>query len=92
MLLTTSREGTGIPELAAAIAAHQAWLAALPMDSPRRARRIERELDFVLRSRVAEQIERGLAAEIAALARRVSAGELTQWAAAEQLLGRLSVR
>ena len=91
MLLTNSREGEGIAELAEAIARHQSWLAALPADHPRRARRIERELSFVLRSRLAQAMETELAGPIAAAARRVLAGELSQWEAASQLLERLRI-
>jgi LAO/AO transport system kinase len=91
VLLANSREGEGIDELAETIADHQAWLAALPPDHPRRARRIERELSFVLRSRIAQAMETELADPIAAAARRVLAGELSQWEAASRLLERLRI-
>jgi LAO/AO transport system kinase len=91
VLALAAQQGTGVAELAAALAQHQAWLASLPADHPRRRQRLVRELAFVMRAQVSTLLDRALAGELDALAAQVLAGRLELWQAVEQLRARLRV-
>lgn len=87
VLATVAQTGTGLPELAEAIAEHRAWLDVNGELVRRRTRRARREIEAIavtaLRSRWAEV---GGRAELDALAAQVVAGESDPYAAADALL------
>lgn len=87
VLATVAQAGTGLPELAEAIAEHRAWLDTNGELVRRRTRRARREIEAIavtaLRSRWAEV---GGRAELDALAAQVVAGESDPYAAADALL------
>ncbi|SDD72520.1 methylmalonyl Co-A mutase-associated GTPase MeaB [Nocardioides lianchengensis] len=84
---TVARAGTGLDEVAAAIADHHAWLESTGELARRRTRRVRREIETIavtaLRSRWADL---GGRSELDALAERVVAGECDPYAAADELL------
>lgn len=49
-LALCAEDGSGVTELAAALAAHRDWLAALPAEHPRRLRRLRAELEYEVRA------------------------------------------
>ena len=85
VLAVSAASGDGIAGVVEQLDAHRAWLAGLPLDHPRRLRRMERELAFVVRSVIDGLIDGGLVAERRALAQQVQHGTLDFWAAVEQL-------
>lgn len=87
VLATVAQAGTGLPELAAAVAQHQAWLVDTGELARRRTRRARGEIEAIaltaLRSRWADLGRHG---DLDALAARVVAGESDPYAAADELL------
>lgn len=87
VLATVAQAGTGLPELAEAIAEHRTWLDANGELVRRRTRRARREIEAIavtaLRSRWAEV---GGRAELDDLAAQVVAGQSDPYAAADALL------
>lgn len=77
--------GAGTAELHAALEAHGDWLASLPEEHPRRRLRLARELNFVLKSQLADLLATGLAGRVDELATQVASGGLELWQAAETL-------
>jgi LAO/AO transport system kinase len=86
VLATVAQAGTGVPELAAAIAEHRAWLADTGELVRRRTRRARGEIEAIaltaLRSRWADVGQHG---DLDALAARVVAGESDPYTAADAL-------
>jgi LAO/AO transport system kinase len=87
IVATSAQAGTGLDDLAAAVAAHHDWLARSGELERRRTRRAREEIEAIavtaLRSRWAEV---GGRAELDGLAARVAAGERDPYAAADELL------
>lgn len=88
VVATVAQAGTGIDDLAGAVAEHHAWLAETGELARRRTRRARGEVEAIavtaLRSRWADV---GGRAELDVLAARVAAGECDPYAAADELLG-----
>ena len=88
---TVAADGTGIAEVAEAVAAHRGWLTATGELGRRRERRAADEIEQIalgaLRARFGDP--RG-SRHLGALAGRVVAGELDPWRAADDLLAALT--
>jgi LAO/AO transport system kinase len=84
--VATRDEGVG--PLLADLRRHFVWLTTTPAGQARRLARSRLELRALLRERLSSALFEGYAAEIEALAERVSRGELDPWAASQALLSR----
>lgn len=89
VLSLTATSGLGTAELVDAMEAHGAWLAALPVDHQARQRRMQRELEFTVRSQCSALLEGELRGFTQELAADVLSGKLTRWEAVAQLAARL---
>ena len=87
VLALAASQGVGVDELAVQLKRHWIWLAALPVQHPRKLRRLKRELAFVLRSQVSDLLDSELSSRLEQLAGAVLEGELELWQAVEQLRG-----
>lgn len=85
VLPLVASSGEGVPELAGAIAAHQAWLSALPVEHPRLLRRVRSELVYTLRALFSSQLESTLALRLDECSRSVLRGDMPLWDAVEEL-------
>jgi LAO/AO transport system kinase len=83
---TVASAGQGVGELTEALDAHGEWLSSHGELSARRARRAEREIEAIAVAALRSRLGVGQEA-LAGLARRVAAGELDPYAAADRLTG-----
>jgi LAO/AO transport system kinase len=86
VLKTVASRGVGIDELVGALAAHRSWAEASGERERRRAARAEAEIEAITVERLRARISRvGTRTGLADLAKRVVAGELDPYAAADEL-------
>jgi LAO/AO transport system kinase len=81
---TVATAGEGVEDLTAALDAHREWLTSHGELAARRARRAEREIEAIAVAALRSRLGVGQDA-LAHLAKRVAAGELDPYAAADQL-------
>jgi LAO/AO transport system kinase len=81
---TVATAGEGVADLTAALDEHREWLASHGELAARRARRAEREIEAIAVAALRSRLGVGQDA-LARLAKRVAAGELDPYAAADQL-------
>jgi LAO/AO transport system kinase len=89
VLSLTATSGLGTAELVDAMEAHGAWLAALPEDHLARQRRMQRELEFTVRSTASALLDGELRNLTQELATGVLSGSLSRWQAVERLTAQL---
>ena len=83
-----ARAGTGLDDLAAALAEHRAWLGSSGELERRRTRRARDEIEAIALTALRSQWgDLGGGADLDALAAAVAAGETDPYAAADRLLG-----
>jgi LAO/AO transport system kinase len=86
ILATVAQDGTGVPEVVAAIEAHHEWLVASGELARRRTRRARVELEEIALAALRRRWSVAGRAELESLAERVAAGDLDPYAAADALL------
>ena len=85
VLSLTATSGLGTSALVDAMESHGSWLRELPQDHPARRRRMQRELEFTVRSKYSALLDGELRALTQELARQVLGGQLTRWQAVSML-------
>ncbi|MEZ5336632.1 MAG: methylmalonyl Co-A mutase-associated GTPase MeaB [bacterium] len=84
-LSMVASSGQGAAALVDAMEAHGQWLATLPQEHPARQRRMQRELEFTLRSSVGALMDGELRELLTALAGEVLSGSCSRWDAVARL-------
>ncbi|MCB1218698.1 methylmalonyl Co-A mutase-associated GTPase MeaB [bacterium] len=85
VLSMIASSGQGAAELVDAMESHGGWLGALPGDHPARQRRMQRELEFTLRSSVGALLDGELRGLLDSLASDVLKGDCGRWDAVARL-------
>ncbi|MCB1187252.1 methylmalonyl Co-A mutase-associated GTPase MeaB [bacterium] len=91
-LSMVASSGQGADALVDAMEAHRSWLAGLPQDHSARQRRMQRELEFTVRSSVSTLLDGEMKELLNALAAQVVSGETGRWQAIARLQAELADR